>query len=288
MAIEKKVLVRVSGVVLLVCLFLGAWAFWWEPKSLRVSTDVLSIPKWPQSCHNLTVAVLSDLHVGSPFNGLENLEKIVSTTMQLKPDLILLPGDFVIQGVLGGRFVPPEDAAKVLSALSAPLGVFAVLGNHDWWLDGDRVTRALEENDIPVLEDRAVHISKSGCEFYLVGVGDFWEAPHDIDKALSAVPPFSASILFTHNPDIFPKVPESVTLTIAGHTHGGQVYFPGIGRPVVPSQYGESYAIGHVIEGNKQLFVSSGVGTSILPVRFLVPPEITLISLHSTRMLNRE
>lgn len=285
---KKKVLVRLSGIVLLIGLFLGAWAFWWEPANLRVSTESLSVSKWPQGCHNTTVAILSDLHVGSPFNGLENLEKIVSVTMQYHPDLILLPGDFVIQGVVGGNFVPPEEAAKVLSSLSAPLGVFAVLGNHDWWLDGARVMQALESHGIPVLEDRAVRLSNAGCEFYLVGVGDFWEAPHDIDKALSTVPRSSASLLFTHNPDIFPQVPERVTLTIAGHTHGGQVYFPGIGRPVVPSQYGERYAVGHVLENGKHLFVSSGVGTSILPVRFLVPPEVTLITLQGRSLLKHD
>jgi predicted MPP superfamily phosphohydrolase len=161
------------------------------------------------------------------------------------------------------------------------VGVYAVLGNHDWWLDPKRVQSALEAENIPVMEDRSIKIIYGECEFSLVGISDFWEGPHDVKKALSSVSKNGAVLLFTHNPDVFPEVPDHVTLTVAGHTHGGQVYIPGIGRPVVPSKYDERFAIGHVIEYGRHLFVSSGIGTSILPVRFLVPPEITLLVLET-------
>jgi predicted MPP superfamily phosphohydrolase len=183
--------------------------------------------------------------------------------------------------VPGGRFVSPEVAAGELSKLSAPAGVFAVLGNHDWWLDAPRVERALETAGISVLEDEAQALEIDGCEFWLVGVSDFWEGPHDIGRALRGVPESSPSVLFTHNPDIFPDVPPHVTLTIAGHTHGGQVYIPGIGRPIVPSKFGERFAIGHIVETERHLFVSSGLGTSRLPVRFLVPPEVSVLTLDA-------
>ena len=98
-----------------------------------------------------------------------------------------------------------------------------------------------------------------------------------LSAALAAVPDEAPVLVFTHNPDLFPEIPERVSLTIAGHTHGGQVYLPGIGRPIVPSRYGERFAIGHVVERGRHLFVSSGLGTSILPVRFLVPPEVAAI-----------
>jgi hypothetical protein len=143
------------------------------------------------------------------------------------------------------------------------------------------VRKALEAISIPVLEDRAASISHGSCHFWLAGVSDWWEGPHDIARALEAVPPGAPTILFTHNPDLFPEVPPHVTLTIAGHTHGGQVYVPGIGRPIVPSAYGERFAIGHIVEGERHLFVSSGIGTSIIPVRFLVPPEISILTLLS-------
>lgn len=270
---------RVVVSVLFVSAALSAcWAFWLEPASLRVARSTIALTDWPKSCDGMHIAVLSDLHVGSPFNGIENLQKIVEQTQLQKPDLILLPGDFVIQGVLGGDFVTPEIAAEVLAQLHAPLGVYAVLGNHDWWLDGPRVQRALEQNGIAVLEDRSRHIGDGPCQLYLAGISDYWEGAHDIDAALSAVPDDGALLVFTHNPDVFPDIPSRATLTIAGHTHGGQVYIPGVGRPVVPSKYGDRYAIGHIKEGPRNLFVSSGVGTSILPVRFLVPPEITIIT----------
>jgi hypothetical protein len=225
------------------------------------------------------VATLADLHVGSPRNGLDKLEEIVALTQHARPDLVLLAGDYVIHGVAGGHFVPPEAAAGVLAGLEAPLGVYAVLGNHDWWLDGPRVRLALESAGIEVLEDRAVRLPTRRCELWLAGISDYNTRPHDVDKALGNVPPSASVIAFTHNPDVFPQVPERVSLTVAGHTHGGQVWLPVLGRLVVPSRFGERYAIGHVVEDGHDLFVSSGLGTSILPVRFLVPPEVSVIDL---------
>lgn len=264
-----------------VALCLGVWAFWLEPASIRISEHHLTIPNWPKACSGLRVAVLADLHVGSPFNDIENLRKIIEITQQTKPDLVLLPGDFVIHGVMGGNFEAPEGVAKLLGNINAAIGIYAVLGNHDWWFDAKRVQAALEAANIPVLEDRSVEIVYGECAFSLVGVSDFWEGQHDVKKAVSSVPENGASLLFTHNPDVFPEVPAHVALTIAGHTHGGQVYIPGIGRPVVPSDFDERFAIGHIIEFGRHLFVSSGIGTSILPVRFLVPPEITILVLEN-------
>jgi len=156
-----------------------------------------------------------------------------------------------------------------------------VLGNHDWWLDAPRVRSALESVGIPVLEDAATPLRRDSCAFWLVGIGDLWVGRHDVGKALSAVPEGAPIVAFTHNPDVFHRMPARVTLTIAGHTHGGQVYLPLLGRPIVPSEYGERYAIGHVVEDGRHLFVSPGLGTSILPVRFLVPPEVSVLRLSA-------
>jgi predicted MPP superfamily phosphohydrolase len=260
---------------------LALWAFWLEPASLRVATYRLSLPRWPAACADLSVAVISDLHVGSPFNGDAKLERIVAETQRAQPDLVLLAGDFVIQGVRGGRFVPPEVIGAELGKITAPLGVFAVLGNHDWWLDGRRVRRAFETSRIPVLENRAVELRRGDCAFWLAGIGDYWEGQPDVDGTLESVPAEAAVLVLTHNPDLFPDVPDRVALTIAGHTHGGQVRVPFVGRPIVPSKHGERFAIGAVVEAGRHLFVTPGVGTSILPVRFLVPPEISVLELRS-------
>jgi predicted MPP superfamily phosphohydrolase len=241
-------LARVLGAgVALGAVILITWACWLEPAALRVRTETLRIPRWPASLAGMRVA--------------------------------LLAGDYVIKGVLGGRFVPPEATAAVLRGLTAPLGVYAVLGNHDWWFDAPRVRRALEASGIPVLDDRAMRISARGGDFWLAGVSDFWEGRHAVTGTLAQVSDDAPVILFTHNPDIFPTVPPRVAITLAGHTHGGQVCLPLIGRPLVPSRYGQRYAIGHVVEGARHLFVTAGLGTSIVPIRFRVPPEISILDL---------
>lgn len=270
---------RLAAMVFALGAALGLWAFWLEPAGLRVAEHRLELPGWPEACGGLRIAVLADLHVGSPWNGLGKLERIVDATRATTPDLVLAPGDFVIQGVLGGRFVAPDAAARVLATTGAPLGTFGVLGNHDHWFDAARVATALDAAGVPTLEDRATTLTSGACSFSLVGVSDLWEGRHDLDGALADAAPDLPRIVFTHNPDLFPRMPADVVLTIAGHTHGGQVYLPGIGRPIVPSRFGERYAIGHVVEDGRHLFVSPGLGTSILPVRFLVPPEITVLVL---------
>jgi predicted MPP superfamily phosphohydrolase len=258
---------------------LGVWSFWLEPASLRNEDYEITLARWPTECDGLRIAILADLHVGSPYNGLEKLAEVVELADRAESDLVLLPGDFVIHGVLGGTFVAPETAAAVIGRLAAP--AFAVLGNHDWWLDAARVRAALEQQGIPVLDDTAREVIVGTCRFWLAGVSDLWEGQHDVEGALAPIPPAAPAIVFTHNPDVFPRVPDRVAITFAGHTHGGQVYLPGLGRPIVPSEYGERYAIGHIVEEGRHLFVSPGIGTSILPVRFLVPPEISVVRLHA-------
>jgi predicted MPP superfamily phosphohydrolase len=264
----------------LVVLALGVRACWLEPASLRVVRSTITLEPGAHALDGLRIAVLADLHVGSPWNGLDNLARVVAETNAATPDLVLLAGDYVIKGVLGGSFVAPEDIAGRLHELRAPLGVYAVLGNHDWWLDAPRVRAALEHAAIPTLDDRAASVD-GARHFWLAGVSDFWEGAHDVRRALAGVTDDAPVILFTHNPDVFPHVPARVALTVAGHTHGGQVFLPLVGRPIVPSRYGQRYAIGHVVEDGRHLFVSPGIGTSIIPVRFRVPPEISLVTLRA-------
>jgi predicted MPP superfamily phosphohydrolase len=275
---------RLAGVlVATLALALGLWAFAWEPASLVERRQKLAIPHWSDGLAGLKVAVLADLHVGSPFNGLDKLGRIVEATNALEPDLVLIPGDLVIQEVLGGTFVAPERTAAVLARLSAPLGAWAVLGNHDWWLDAREVRAALEQHGIRVLEDAAARVSRGSAHFWLVGISDLWEGPHDLRAAFERVVDDAPVLAFTHNPDVFPEIRQRFSLLVAGHTHGGQVYLPFIGRPIVPSDYGQRYAYGHVVEGGRHLYVSPGLGTSILAVRFRVPPEITLLELYPAK-----
>lgn len=270
--IAASILIPLVGVVL--------WATWHEPSSLRTEVGVMALEELPESCRGLRVALIADLHVGSPFNGIPKLERVVAQTLAAEPDLVLLLGDFVIQGVFGGRFVPPDTTAALLAQIDAPMGTYAVLGNHDWWFSAGQVREAFESVGIPVLEDQAREVSSPDCSLWIAGIGDFWEGAHDVEAALSGIPAEVPVIAFTHNPDIFPDVPERVMLTVAGHTHGGQVRLPFFGRPVVPSRYGELFAAGHVVQDDRDLVVTTGVGTSILPVRFRVPPVVTILELE--------
>lgn len=267
----------------LCALGLGLWAFWLEPASLYNEDHELTLPGWPKSCDGLRVAVLADLHVGSPFNGIDKLEQIVDLTLKAKPDLILLAGDYVIHGVVGGKFVEPETIAKGLQRLAAPLGVFAVLGNHDQRQGAEEIRTAMESHGIKVLDDDSIPLRLAECRIWLAGLSDLWTGERAYQAALAKIPQGEATIAFTHNPDAFAGLPKPVSLTIAGHTHGGQVRLPLLGRLVVPSDYGERYAIGHVVENGRHLFVSPGLGTSIFPVRFLVPPEVSVLTLRSDK-----
>jgi predicted MPP superfamily phosphohydrolase len=278
MRLSRRISLWSLGIVGCAMLTFGLWAFWLEPASLGVVHERVSL-SWPAQ-RSLRIAILTDLHVGSPFNGIAKLRETVDRANAEQPDLICILGDLVIQGVIGGRFVPPEAIATELKRLSAAAGVVAVLGNHDGWLDHDRVRDALERNGIHVVEDTAARLNTPAGPLWVAGISDLWTGRHDLEAALSAVKDDGAPvILLTHNPDVFPFVPDRVTLTLAGHTHGGQVRFPFIGRPIVPSRFGQRFAAGHVVEGGRHLYVATGLGTSIVPVRFRVPPAVAMLTL---------
>ncbi|MGQ0644445.1 MAG: metallophosphoesterase [Elusimicrobiota bacterium] len=266
------------GLLFLAGLSLAAYSFYFEPNRLVVRRQSFALENWPAGARPLRIAALADIHVGSPYIGMTKMEKIVKTCNALEPDVVVLLGDYVILGVLGGHFVEPEDIGPKLAGLKARHGVYAVLGNHDWWYDGFRIQRALEAAGIKVLEDEAVALDHEGRRVWLVGVADKWTRRPNIERALAPVPEGEPAVVITHNPDVFPLLPPKAGLTLAGHTHGGQVKLPLMGRPIVPSRYRERYAAGAVRRGSQHMYVSSGIGTSVLPVRFRVPPEIAFIS----------
>ncbi len=276
----KYVLITL-GSLLLVCVSLALWAFVIEPNRLVVNEVAIKLPNWPAAFERLRVVLISDLHVGSPYIDQAKLQRMVQTINGAQPDLILLAGDYMVTDEGSGQTIEPEIIAAELKPLRARFGVFAVLGNHDWWYDGNRVMRAFEQAGIRVLENDVMQIQHQGHSLWLAGIADEWTRKPDIAGTLQKITDSGPVIILTHNPDIFPEVPARVSLTLAGHTHGGQVSIPFIGRPRVPSQYQQRYAIGHIIEDNRHLFVTPGIGTSIYPVRFRVPPEISILTLTS-------
>jgi predicted MPP superfamily phosphohydrolase len=260
---------------------LAGWSIAIEPGRLSVERVSLPLREWPAALDGFTVAAIADVHTGAPHVDREFLDRVMRAASDAHPDVVVLLGDYVIHDVPGGRFVPPEETARALAALRARRGVFAVLGNHDWWYDGERVRRAFTEAGIPVLENGAVRVDAGGGPVWLAGLADLWTRPVDVDGALRNVPAGEPAIVLTHNPDVFPQVPARVRLTLAGHTHGGQVRLPFFGRPVVPSRFGQRYAAGLVTEEGRSIFITPGIGTSIVPVRFGVPPTVSLLTLRA-------
>lgn len=267
-------------VVVVVGIALGVDALFIEPARLVVNRQELKLPNWPAEMSGLRVAFLSDLHVGSPHWGLPRLHDLVQRVNAEQPDLILLGGDYLINGVWFGNHVDAEPIALELGQLRAPLGVFAVLGNHDWWNDGPKVRAAFEAHGVTVLDDEVRRIHFKGKSVCLLGVRDETERQRSAQKELELALPGIPLLVLMHEPDLFDDFDDRATLTLAGHTHGGQVDLPVLGRRVVPSRFGPRYAAGHIVENGRHLFVTTGVGTSIIPVRFRVPPEIALLTLR--------
>jgi predicted MPP superfamily phosphohydrolase len=226
----------------------------------------------------LRVAVISDLHAGAPHIDLAKIDKIVAMTNAERPDLILLTGDYSVGRMMGAQRIRIRDIAAHLKPLRARLGVYAVIGNHDRWRDPGRVFRSFPANGIPVLENRSVDVGR----FWVTGIGDEHTHAADPVRALKRVPKGATALCFTHSPDTFATLSPVCGLTVAGHTHGGQVWLPLLGRPAVmiASDFGQRYAIGVVQENGRTLFVSPGIGTSNLPIRFGVPPEISLLEIR--------
>ena len=273
----------------------GVYALGIEPGfRLRVQHYAFTPHGWPDGLR-ITIAALADLHVGEPHMSLDRVGSIVERTNALGADMVVLLGDYGIGHRFVTRRIAMGDLAPVLAGLRAPLGVHAVMGNHDWWDDRTAqrdgrgpviAARALTQAGLSVLENDALRLVKDGRPFWLLGLGDqiaLLRKPRllgvdDLPGTLAKLTDDAPAILLAHEPDIFPKVPARVALTLSGHTHGGQVRLFGY-SPVVPSRFGNRYAYGHVVENGRHLVVSGGLGTSIAPIRFGVPPEIVLVAL---------
>ena len=263
---------------------------------LGVTRYQLTPPRWPAG-FQLKIAAIADLHACDPWMSIDRIHGIVERTNALNADIIVLLGDYVAGHRHVTRFIAADEWAPVLAGLKAPLGVHAVLGNHDWWDDktvqreGQGLTnsrRALEAVGIPVYENDATRLSKGGQPFWLAGLGDQLAyiparrfrpvrriGVDDLAATLKKVTDDAPLILMAHEPDVAHRVPSRVSLQLSGHTHGGQVRMLGW-SPISPS--GQRLSYGH-IRMNCDVIVSGGLGCSIMPFRLGVPPEIVLVTL---------
>lgn len=257
----------------------GAWGFLVEPRMVKERHHRLESVRWPGYCRDLRIAVLGDFQVGAPWFKIKHLDKVVARVNAMEPDLIVLLGDYVIEGVLFGRFVQPRDIARSLSKLKAPNGVFSVLGNHDWWHDGEEIWRELEAAGIHVLENKSVPIDLPEGRIWIAGLADESTREPCMATTFGPIPDDEPVIGLVHDPVTFFGMPERVAVTFAGHTHGGQFRLPFVGTPYNVGGTPRRMAYGMIEEAGRHMYVTSGLGTSAVPVRFNMPPEIAMVTL---------
>ena len=257
----------------------GAWlldAAVLAPRRFRLHDVPLPVPGWPASLDGLRVALVGDVHAGSPWVDLARVRAVVHAVVSAQPDLVLLLGDHVADVTFGHHLEPGPVARELAGLLRAGAPVLGVLGNHDWYAGGWRMRAALEDAGLPVLEEAAVPVLDG--RLWVAGVGDLWERTPDVDKALSAVPAGATVLLMTHNPDVVVDVPASVPLVVAGHTHGGQVALRGRPFHDVSERTGNRFTRGRWY-AQERLYVTAGIGSSLVPLRS-VTPEVPVLVLR--------
>jgi len=259
-------------------IIIASYACFVEPFRLVVTSYTVETDKWT-SDKPLKIVLLADIHSINPWMTPAHLDKIIEETNKLNPDIVLLLGDYVATHPFGVQ-VPPEDGVRPYKNIKSVCGVYAILGNHDLH-KSKGWPEAFAKTGIPILRNDAQKIQCEAQSFWIAGL-DEWRLGHvDISKTIKKVSDNDSIILMTHNPDAFVEIPETIALTVAGHTHGGQIRLPFLGAvsAVIPSKYGLRYAYGHIQENGKDLVVSSGLGMTGIPLRFLDPPEITVVNL---------
>ncbi len=295
MSITRRRFISHSSILAASTLGFGGYAFGLEPAwRLRVQRYAIKPPGWTNGL-KLRIAALSDIHASEPYMSAVRLRQIVAKANTLEADIIVLLGDYVVGSGAHIRKLEHAEWANELARLHAPLGVFGILGNHDWWQYGnqpqksaDEIAGVLRSANIDVLQNDARRLEKSGQPFWLLGLADqlaYWDTrprrykgADDLPATLAKIKDDAPAILLAHEPDIFVSVPSRISLTLSGHTHGGQVRVFGW-SPVTPSKYGNRFAYGHIREGNRDLLVTGGLGISRVPVRIGMPPEIMLVDL---------
>ena len=253
-----------------------------EPNRPRVVRQDFILPRWPERLNGFTVALLSDFHY-DPYFSVHPLRSSIPIVNSLHPDLIVLVGDFVTKHMVGdGRksaFVA-EPCAQLLRHMTAPHGLWAVMGNHDEGTDYRFVTRALQAENIYVLANQSQAIEQDGARFWLAGVNDVLSRTADLSKTLRRVPADEAVVLLAHEPDFADEAATfPIDLQLSGHSHGGQVRIPFL-PPLYLPRMAKKYVWGPYRVGPLSLYTTAGLGTIGLPMRLNCPPEITLLTLR--------
>lgn len=270
---------------------LGVWAFLVEPATLTVRHVTVESASWRGP--PLRIGVISDTHVAAPHTDVARIERLVARMNAERPDVVVLLGDYA-GGHEPARVRAAPETSEILrgveafKGLSSPLGTWGVLGNHDSWFDDAAIDAALGRAEVTVLDNRAGRVARPEGAFWFAGLADMHsprEGPR-VGATLGEVADTAPVIVLSHWPDPFREVPRGVALTLAGHTHCGQVNLPVLGRLVHASEASKRWPCGLYDVGGRKLFVTGGVGVSILPVRFRAPPEIVVLTLRGPAPLD--
>ena len=253
-------------------LLLGGWGTVVEPRWVDFTHHDVALAGLPPRLDGLRVAHLTDLHA-SAVVPLDWIRSVIDRVNAMEPDVAVITGDLVTEDT---SWI--DGVAYELGRLQARHGRFAILGNHDYWTQGSRVSAALERNGVHHLRNANVVIGGPGG-LRLVGIDDHWTGNDDLDAAMAGVGPDEASLLLMHSPDLLlPAARAGVRLALAGHTHGGQVRLPGWGALIVPSEHG--FESGFYQRDRTRMYVNRGVGTLDLKVRTFCRPEVATFVLH--------
>lgn len=276
----KRILITFA-VVLAVLAAVAVYSFYIEPNRLIVHSEDLKIPHWSAKLDGFKIVAISDIHGGAKFITEEKIRQIVELANAQNPDLIVLLGDYVSQtvGMHGDLKMPSETVAENLKGLRAKYGVYAIIGNHDWWYDQRKVRGELENAGIKVLENEVAAIRVGDETINLWGIEDYWKNSRVPTEAFDKIPEKTNIIAVTHNPDSLLKSPGEIAVMLAGHTHGGQFNFPIYGAIAFVND--PRFMGGFVEADGKHVFVTTGVGTSGPAVRFRVPPEIAVLTISA-------
>jgi hypothetical protein len=254
-----------------------------EPMEIGVTQISISLARLPMAFDGLRVAQLSDIHF-NPFESSNHVAKVVEKTNAVRPDLVVITGDFVSALTSGYRDDSRAERAwpcsKLLSKLQAPLGCFAVLGNHDYYSNPSIVSEAIESaGRIKVLRNLSEPVERNGSRLWITGIDNVTARAARPEEALQGIPPEECKIVAVHEPDFADQMRRyPVDLQLSGHSHGGQICAPLMG-PIWLPPFARKYPTGHYVFGNYQLYTNRGIGMSGIPMRFLCPPEITLLTL---------
>jgi predicted MPP superfamily phosphohydrolase len=253
-----------------------------EPNRPRIVRQDFSLPRWPDRLDGFTIALLSDFHY-DPYFSIHPLHAAIPLVNRLRPDLIVLAGDFVSMPWVGDdrkAAFAAEPCATLLRRMTAPHGLWAVLGNHDDRTDPEHVTRALQAENIQVLANQSEAIERNGARIWLAGVNDVLSGTANLSRTLRGVPSGEAVVLLAHEPDFADKASRfPIDLQLSGHSHGGQVRVPLL-PPLYLPPMARKYVWGQYRVGPLTLYTTAGLGTVGVPVRLNCPPEITILTLR--------